>query len=89
MDFLGLKDEGSGFRRHCRSDYVGAGRKLVAMALNTRASGQADAKATRTREVVSMTRAGTLSRRRRSVANSAAASAVALGMACWMRHSSQ
>jgi hypothetical protein len=41
------------------------------------------------REAVSMTRAATLRSRRRNVANSAVASAVALGISCWMRHSSQ
>jgi len=86
MGFSGLKDEGSGSGRRCRAGYVGVGRKLVAMSLNTLASGQAEAKAMRIREALSMTRAATLSSRRRRVANSAAASAVALGMACWMRH---
>ena len=84
-----VEDEGSGFRRHCRAGYVGAGRRPVAMALNRLASGQADAKATRMRVAVSMTRAATLSSRRRSVANSAVAREVALGMACWTRHISQ
>jgi hypothetical protein len=82
-------DEGSGFVRHGRADYVGAGRRLMAMALNTLASGQADAKATRMRVAVSMTRAATLSSRKRKVANSATARAVVLGIACWMRHISQ
>ena len=89
MGFSRLMDEGSGFRRHCRTGYVGAGRRLVAMALKTPASGQADAKARRIREEVSMTRAATLSSRRCSVENSAVASAVVVGIACWTRHSSQ
>lgn len=59
------------------------------MALNTLASGQADAMATRMREAFSMTRAATLSSRMRRVANSAAASAAVLGISCWMRHISQ
>jgi hypothetical protein len=89
MGFSRLMDQGSGFPRHCRTGPVGAGRRLVALALNTSASGQADAKARRIREEVLVTRAATLNSRRRSVANSVVASAVALGMACWMRHNSQ
>ena len=72
-----------------RAGYVGAGLSAVAMVRKTAASGQAEAKATRMRLALSMTRAATLSSRKRSVANSAVASAVALGMACWMRHISQ
>jgi hypothetical protein len=34
-------------QRHCRAGYVGAGRRLMAMALNTLASGQTDLMATR------------------------------------------
>lgn len=89
MGFLSLMDAGLDFVRHCRTGYVGAGRRLVAMALNTLASGQADAKARRIREEVSMTRAATLSNRRRSVANSAVASPVVLGIACWTRYGSK
>ncbi|MFK5057861.1 hypothetical protein ACI4AF_28500, partial [Klebsiella pneumoniae] len=48
--FSRLMGDGSGFVRHSRAGYVGAGRRLVAMALNTPASGHADAKATRMRE---------------------------------------
>jgi len=69
----------SGFGRHGRAGYVGALRRLVAMSLNTVPSGQVDAKAIRRREALSMTRAATLMSRRRSVANSAAASPVPLG----------
>lgn len=54
------------------------------MIRNRAASGQAEAKATRMREAVSMTRAATLRSLRRRVANSAVASAVTLGMACWI-----
>jgi len=85
----GVDGRGSGVRRHGRFGYVGAGLSAVAMVLKTVASGQADAKATRMRVALSMTRAAILSSRRRSVANSAVASAVALGISCWMRHISQ
>jgi len=80
---------GTGVRRHDRAGYVGAGLSAVAMIRKTAASGQAEAKATRMRVAVSMTRAATLSNRRRSVANSAVASAAAFGISCWMRHISQ
>jgi len=59
------------------------------MVRNRWASGQAEAKATRMRVAVSMTRAAILRRRRRIVANSALASAAPFGMACWTRHISQ
>ena len=88
---IGFWVEGRGFgvQRHGRADYVGAALSPVAMVRNKAASGQAEAKATRMRVAVSMTRAATLSSRRRRVANSALASAADLGIACWMRHMSQ
>ena len=54
---------GLAVQRHCRAGYVGAGLSARAMVLKTAASGQADAKATRMRVALSMTRAATLSTR--------------------------
>jgi len=72
----------SGVRRHGRAGYVGAGLSAVAIVWKAAASGHAEAKAIRMRVALSMTRAATLSSRRRSVANSAVTSAVALGISC-------
>lgn len=84
-----LIDEAWGVRRRGHAGYVGAGLKAAATFWNVLASGQAEAKAMRMRVAVSMTRAATLSSRKRKVANSATASAVVVGIACWMRHISQ
>ena len=61
--------------------YGAAGIGPAAMWRMRRASGQAAAKASRTREAVSMTRVPSFRRRSRRVANSAVASACALGIA--------
>jgi hypothetical protein len=58
-----------------------AGCRVWAMLRNRPASGQAAAKAMRTREVVSVMRAAILSSRARNVANSASASGWGFGMA--------
>jgi len=58
-----------------------AGWRLRARPVNRAASGQAAAKASRTREAVSVTRAAILIRRSRRVVNSAVASGCSWGMA--------
>ncbi len=58
-----------GVRRRCRVGYVGAGLNAMAIVRKRSASGQAEAKATRMRVAVSMTRAATLRSRKRNVAN--------------------
>ena len=82
MGFSRLTNEGSGFRRHCRVGYVGAGLSAATMAWKVAASGQAEAKATLIRVAVSMTRAATLMSRRRKVENSATARAAVFGISC-------
>lgn len=84
-----VESEGADVQRHSRAGYVGAGLRAAAMAWKALASEHAEAKATRIRDAVSITRAATLRSRRRRVANSAVASGVALGMACRRRHISQ
>ena len=68
-----------GFRRHGRVVYVGAGLSATTMARSRSASGQAEAKTTRMRVALSMTRAAILSSRR--VVNSAFARAAVFGIA--------
>ena len=70
-----------GGRRHAPSFHGAAGCKLKAMLRNNPASGQAAAKAMRTRVAVSVIRPAILSRRIRKVANSAVASGCDLAMA--------
>ncbi len=67
-------------RGACPAVYGAAGTKLWARSRNNAASGQEAAKATRTREAVSITRAATFISRSRMVVNSAVVSACALGM---------
>lgn len=67
----------------------GEAASVVARRRKRAASGQALAKATRTRLAVSMTRAATLRRRSQSVVNSAVFSALAAGIASYSCHISQ
>ena len=78
----GVEGRVSGVRRHGRASYVGTGLSARARVRMMSASGQAEAKATRIREVVSITRAATLRRRTRTVANSAVARAAVFGISC-------
>jgi hypothetical protein len=77
-----IEGQGSGFWRHGRTGYVGAGLSARTMARSRSASGQAEANATRIRVALSITRAATLSCRRRRVVNSAFARAAVFGIAC-------
>jgi len=67
--------------RHGRAGQVGAGLRVRAICWKISASGQAEAKAMRTRLAVSMTRAATLISRSRMVANSATLRGVVSGSA--------
>jgi len=60
-----VESDGADVQRHSRADYVGAGLRAAAIAWKALASEHAEAKATRIRDAVSITRAATLRSRRR------------------------
>jgi hypothetical protein len=88
LRLVGVDEPGS-MGGHCRVARGSAARRLSATERKSAASWQALAKATRTRLAVSMTRAATLSSRRRIVVDSAVRSAAVVGMACRTVHISQ